>query len=267
MTFSVFVTKQSILETFHIREDCLHSSILSLRALSPPNPHLPICRGWPWTWAVAFSLPHQFNCYVEIVSVYLKRSERVWQVKAVSFLGKVSSVVDSSRKHLFDTRYVHMVLGTLDEVGPLCLSSCLNPLRSISDAARLSGGLSWFSGDNYLASPAIHLSIIHVSIRLSVHVISQRSLSGPYAKIRTRYLKRNQIVDKLHSWDQRETKGWTVSALQCGSCVVTFMPGLLEEAQSKGCLTTVEWGGLRRSSEDGNLFWFSVVSICYTVYG
>lgn len=35
--------------------------------------------------------------------------------------------------------------------------------------------------------------------------------------------------------------------------------------QSKGCLTTVEWGGLGRSSEDETLFLLSVVGITVMV--
>lgn len=38
-----------------------------------------------------------------------------------------------------------------------------------------------------------------------------------------------------------------------------------EEVQSKGCLTTVEWGGLGRSSEDETLFLLSVVGITVMV--
>lgn len=137
VTCIVFVIWQYILETPYQGK---WSIFILLYRLCKHFSLSPICWSWPWTWAVTSSLTYQYNCYVGIVSVYLRRSERLWQVEPASFLGKVSSVIDSSKKHLLDTRYEpNMALGTLDEVGPPCIS---NPLRSISDAAAFQEGFS-----------------------------------------------------------------------------------------------------------------------------
>lgn len=112
-----------------VRVECLHFANLSWES--------GVCRDWQ---AAAFALIYQFSSYLGVASVYLRRSERLWEMKS-AFFRKSSPAANSSSKHLLGTSCMpNMVLVTLGELSLPFISTCLSPSKSSSDASRLHEG-------------------------------------------------------------------------------------------------------------------------------